>query len=116
VIGASDVVKAFGVDNGRLVAAAKSSGRAFPDGGATPAVSADGGQNGIVWAIETKGWRGGRNPAVLHAYNALDLSELYSGPRDGAVALRFTIPTVAAGRVYVGATRELAIYGLFTNK
>jgi hypothetical protein len=100
VIGASDVVKSFGVDNGRLVAAAKSTGRVFPDGGATPAVSADGTQN----------------PAVLHAYDALDLRELYSGPRDGAVALRFTIPTVAAGRVYVGATRELAIYGLSANK
>jgi len=115
-IGASDVVRSFGLDNGRLIAGAKSAGRVFPDGGAAPAVSADGARNAIVWAIETKGWRGGRNPAVLHAYDALDLHELYSSPRDGAVALRFTIPTVADGRVYSGATRELAVYGLLANK
>jgi hypothetical protein len=116
VIGASQSVRSFGVDNGRLIAAAKSTGRVFPDGGATPVVSADGTKSGIVWAIETKGWRGGRNPAVLHAYDALDLRELYTGPREGAVALRFTIPTVAAGQVYVGAARELAVYGLLANK
>jgi hypothetical protein len=113
VVGASDAVRSFGLDNGHLIAAARSTGPAYPDGGATPAISADGANNAIVWVIETKGWRGDRKPAVLHAYDALDLRELYNSARENAaVALRFTIPTVAAGRVFVGATHELAVYGL----
>ena len=36
----------------------------YPDGGATPALSANGTKDGIVWAIATHTWRGGGPPAV----------------------------------------------------
>jgi hypothetical protein len=55
---------------------------------------------------------------VLHAYDAADVRhELYdseqAGARDRAgEALRFTIPLVANGHVYVGTRREVAVYGL----
>ena len=54
---------------------------------------------------------------MLHAYDALNISkELFRSDetgRDGAGrAVRFAIPTVAQGRVYVGAKSEVDVYGL----
>jgi len=86
---------------------------------ATPAVSSDGARNGIVWTVETRpfGFSNQEPPAVLHAYDATNIShELYNSSqnssRDGAgSSLRFTIPTVVNGRVYVGAIKEVDVYG-----
>jgi hypothetical protein len=86
--------------------------------GATPTVSANGAANGIVWLIETKAWNdfGGR-PAVLHAYEASNVAnELFNSEQNSSrdragPALRFTIPTVVNGRVYVGAKGEVDVYG-----
>jgi outer membrane protein assembly factor BamB len=87
----------------------------FP--GATPVVSANGVSNGIVWVLQTDTFAGD-GPAVLRAYDATDLShELYhsdaAGPRDvPGKAVRFTVPVVVNGKVYVGAVKRLAVYGL----
>jgi hypothetical protein len=89
--------------------------------GATVSVSADGTTNGIVWDIDNSAYVG-TNPsasglAVLHAYNATNVAnELYNsaqaGTRDQAgQALKFTVPTIANGRVYVPTATELDIYG-----
>jgi hypothetical protein len=106
---------------------------AFP--GATPSVSASGLQNGLVWALDVGSYctyhSPSCGPAVLHAYDATDLAtELWNSstnPQDAAgYALKFTLPTVANGRVYVGTRGnnsggvdsststpgELDIYGL----
>ena len=90
----------------------------FGNPGATPAVSSNGTRNGIVWLIETKAWNGADRPAVLHAYDAADVErELYNSEMNSArdragKTLRFTIPTVAGGRVYVDAKGEVDVYGL----
>jgi hypothetical protein len=84
--------------------------------GATPAVSADGNTDGIVWAVE-------RNPpifgnGILHAYEASDVArELYNsnqaGKRDQiGPAVVFVVPTIANGRVYIGGQRKLVVFGL----
>ncbi|HTT36130.1 MAG TPA: hypothetical protein VMH32_00525 [Burkholderiales bacterium] len=71
----------------------------------------------------------GCHPAVLYAYHATDLrTELWDssqavGNRDQAGhAVKFTVPTVANGRVYVGTRRdgstvlgELDVYGLLAQ-
>jgi hypothetical protein len=103
--------------------------------GATPSVSASGTQNGLVWVLDTSSYCTAQSsscgPAVLHAYDATDLAtELWNSStnaQDAAgYAVKFTVPTVANGRVYVGTRGnnaggadsssstpgELEIYGL----
>jgi hypothetical protein len=90
--------------------------------GATPSLSANGTVNGIVWDIDNSAYTGSdpssSGPSVLHAYDATKVSqELYnsaqSGSRDAAgTALKFTVPTIANGRVFVPTANELDIYGL----
>jgi len=88
--------------------------------GASPVVSSNGATNGIVWALDTT--NNGTNssatsaPAILFAYDATNLNKLYSSPTSGAGAagnaVKFTVPTVANGKVYVGTQDELSVFGL----
>ena len=115
----NDALKDFRVEHGKLAPRPVAVGsQRFGNPGATPAVSANGSRNGIVWLIETKAWNGGDRPAVLRAFDAANVArELYNSEQHPArdrvgLTLRFTIPTVANGRVYVDAKRELDVYGL----
>jgi len=93
------------------VAASTTASTSFGFPGATPSVSATGNSNGIVWALNNSQYctpqSGGCGPAVLHAYNAEAITtELWNSSQVGADAagnaVKFTVPTVANGRVYVG--------------
>ncbi len=92
---------------------ASSSAHAYGFPGSTPSVSAAGTQNGVVWALDTHSYctrqSAACGPAVLHAYDATNLStELWNSSLNAADAagnaVKFSVPTVANGRVYV-ATR-----------
>jgi hypothetical protein len=89
---------------------------AFGYPGATPSISSNGGTNGIVWAAENT------NPAVLHAYNALTLQELYnsnqaSGGRDHfGAGNKFITPMIINGKVYVGTTNGVGVFGILGGK
>lgn len=111
-IGNKDVMKQFKLTNGLLSSSPVAQGNyvyGYP--GANMSVSANGAKNGILWAIEP----GGVN--VLHAYDATNVShELYNssqapGRDQFGVAIRFTVPTVINGKVYVAGGTELAIFG-----
>jgi hypothetical protein len=118
VFASNDVLKDFTVHEGRLeLAHGWHSGPIDP--GATPSISANGDKDGIVWTIATRSWLPfPETLTVLHAYDAADVArELYSSDensdRDRAgISLRFSIPTVVNGHVYVGARSELDVYGL----
>jgi hypothetical protein len=108
-----DAVKAFPIVNGQLAMFPSSrSGHTFGYPGATPSISASGTTNSIVWAVENS------SPAVLHAYDATNLSnELYnstqaSGGKDNFSKNKFITPMVANGRVYVGTSSSVAVFGL----
>ncbi len=118
---AADVPKDFAVVNGRLSTEPARGSRRFPDPGSTPTVSANGTKNAIVWALTSKHWSDpDERRAGLYAFDASDLThELYNSEmnpdRDRAgVGLRFNIPTVVSGHVYVGAKDELDVYGLLS--
>jgi hypothetical protein len=89
--------------------------------GATPSISANGTSNGILWAVERVDGlsvKPGASPAVLYAYNAASVAtELFdstqAGTRDQAgPGLKFAVPTISNGRVYIGTQTELDVYGL----
>lgn len=89
--------------------------------GATPVLSANGTRNPILWLIDTSGAfaaTGSNASAILRAYDPENgLNEIYNSAmnasRDQAgVAVKFTVPTVANGKVYVGTQTELDVYGL----
>jgi hypothetical protein len=80
--------------------------------GATPSVSSLGSSNGIVWALS--------NGSLLHAYDATNLNtELWNSTMVGGDAaggyVKFTVPTVANGKVYLGNNGQLTVYGLKAN-
>jgi hypothetical protein len=80
--------------------------------GATPSISANGGSNAIVWAAENG------DTAVLHAYKASGLQEIYNsnqaanGRDHFGRGNKFITPTIAGGEVFVGTTNSVAIFGL----
>jgi hypothetical protein len=88
--------------------------------GATPVISWNGTNNAILWLIDSSGSLATPNtPAILRAYDPNNLSnEIYNSSmaaasRDKAgLAVKFTVPTVANGKVYVGTQTELDVYGL----
>jgi hypothetical protein len=109
-------LRAFPMTNGKLATSASSkTAVSFGYPGTSPAVSANGTQNGIVWALES----GTGSPAVLHAYDATDLAkELYNskqaaGGRDSfGDGNKFITPLVVNGKVYVGTPSGVAVFGL----
>jgi Bacterial Ig-like domain (group 2) len=115
-----DNLKMFALQNGLLsTSPVAMSPETFGYPGASPSVSANGSSNGVVWAIDASTSTGPSNggPAVLRAYNATDVSyELYDSNQAGArdtlgPAVRFTVPTIIAGKVYVGTGTELDVLG-----
>jgi hypothetical protein len=107
-------LKAIAVSNAKLAATPQSqSATQFGYPGTAPSVSANGTSNAIVWAHENA------DPAVLHAYDAANLAhEFYNsnqaaGNRDHfGTGNKFITPTVADGKVFVGTTAGVAVFGL----
>lgn len=113
-VGSGDFLRGYALSNGKLgTTPASQSANVFPFPGAVPVVSANGSNNGIVWAIDQ-----GTGRAVLRAYPATDVSvELYNSDQnvsrdDPGLAVKFSVPTVANGKVYVGTQDRLTVFGL----
>ena len=107
---------AFQFSNAKLqTTPVSSTSTTFAYPGATPGVSANGTSNAIVWATENT------NPARLHAYDAVNLSnELYNSNQAGTrdqfgAGNKFITPTIANGKVYVGTTNGVGAFGLLSG-
>lgn len=114
-VGNGDVLKAFSVSNGLLSSDPVSqsiAGFDFP--GATPSISANGDSDGLVWVIKRNGPTA---PGVLLAYDATDLTtDMYNSGLNKkdklGPAVKFSVPTVANGKVYVGGIKRVDVFGL----
>src|SRR5271167_336167 len=118
-IGVGDRPKMFIMSNGLIKAPPASIAQNFTFGypGASPTISANGTSGGILWAINSSAAHAG-GPAILYAFDATNLrNELYSSNQfnadDPGPAVKFTVPTVANGSVYMGTQTQLAVFGLF---
>jgi hypothetical protein len=90
----------------------------FP--GPTPSISANGSSDAIVWTLQVDNYGGGQ--AILHAYDANNIAtELYNSTQNSArdnpgPAVKFTVPTVVNGKVYVPTATQISVYGLLGNR
>jgi Chitobiase/beta-hexosaminidase C-terminal domain/Legume lectin domain len=120
--GSGDHLKAYSLSAGLLSTSptsqsAEESG--FP--GSTVAVSSDGTANGIVWAVQSDSYST-NGPAILRAYKAGNVSSLLygsnltSGRDQLGPAVKFVVPVVSNGKVYVGAQKEVDVFGLLGSE
>ena len=122
--GVNDILKSIPITGG-LPDFTHTGGGTFSIGfpGAGLSVSSNGttAGTGIVWAINGTQYGSpgpGPGPAVLYAFDATNVAaELYSSSqnlaRDAAGnAVKFAVPTVANGKVYVGTSTQVDVYGL----
>jgi hypothetical protein len=114
VAGELDYIKQFALLNGLLTQQPVSQ-TTMAFGGAGPAstsITANGKSNGILWAIRHT------NPA-LFAFDPTNLAhEFYDSTqalqaRDHLLpVIRFATPTISNGKVYIGGTTALQVYGM----
>jgi len=105
--GKDDVVKVFSISNG-LLSEKPVSQSVGPVSylGSVPSISANGSTQGILWTVESS--------AQLRAFDASNLAnELYRGSTGSYV--KFSTPTIANGRVYVGTLNGLVVFGLVNS-
>ncbi len=113
-----DVLRQYAVVNGKLVGPVAVSSKVLGYPGANLSVSSNGANDGIVWSLENSGTRTSPAPAILHAYNAANVSqELYNSSEAGTRdqpgnAVKFAVPTIANGKVYVATQNGITVYGL----
>jgi hypothetical protein len=114
-----DALKAFPLINAQLATSPSSvSPTKFQHPGPTPTISANGTQNGIVWALDSNLG----SPGILHAYDPASLAhELYNsnqaanGRDSFGNGNKFITPLVVNGKVYVGTQNGVAVFGLLPH-
>jgi Legume lectin domain/Chitobiase/beta-hexosaminidase C-terminal domain len=117
--GSPDVPKLFTLNAGVLDRSPSSEGSItslFP--GASFSISSNGTQDGIAWAVRSDAYTT-HGQEVMYAWNANNLSDLlYHSDQDSArdtagQAMKFAIPVVTNGKVYLVANHQVDVYGLF---
>jgi hypothetical protein len=120
--GSGDVPKLFELNSGVLNTTPSSKGTitsAFP--GASFSISSSGAQDGIAWAVRSDQYTT-HGQEIMYAWNANNLSTPLYGTdtnptRDSAgPAMKFAIPVVTNGKVYLVAAHRLDVYGLLNGE
>src|SRR6516225_1343109 len=122
--GVNDVLVSFPVSNGLPDFTHGNGGPVvlgFPGAGLSVSSNGSTAGTGIVWGIDSTQYGSpgpGPGPAVLYAFDATNISsELYSSAKNtsrdkAGNATKFAVPTIANGKVYVGTSTEVDVYGL----
>ncbi|HEY0704541.1 MAG TPA: chitobiase/beta-hexosaminidase C-terminal domain-containing protein [Candidatus Acidoferrales bacterium] len=118
--GTSDHLKSYTLTNGLLSQSPTSeSAETIGYPGASPVISANGTTNGIAWVAETHAYTS-NGPAVLRAFDATNVSSLlYASDLAGDTmgpSVKFVVPVVTNGKVYVGTQKEVDVFGLFNGE
>ncbi len=120
-------LRAFSLTNGTLLPTTVNTPETFGFSGTIPSVSSNGNASGtgIVWVIGPASCNGPgcipSGPATLRAYDATNISqELYNSAQNPArdqldSYMKFSLPTVANGEVFVGTQTSLSIFGLLNT-
>lgn len=104
--GVSDHLREWRLDNGKITPSGASAPEelTYPAGIPVGSSNADTPDSAVVWIVDNED----SGPA-LRAYDP-DLHELFSSKElDGY--LNFTVPTVTAGKVFVGGMKSLSVFG-----
>lgn len=116
--GSEDPVRAFTLQQGRLqTSPASTSNDSCEYPGCGLSLSANGTRDGILWALQL-GDSDEKGPLVLKAYDARDLSRVlyvskeHPGRDRAGGSLKFLVPTIVNGKVYVGGAGQLTVFGL----
>jgi hypothetical protein len=93
----------------------------------SPSISANGNANGILWGLDNSGFGsscsgGSASCQVLYAYDASNLANMIynssQAPHDRDIpggAVKFSTPTIANGKVYVGSQLKVSAYGTIST-
>src|SRR3984893_15533993 len=118
---AADNLRAFSFVNGVISSTSTSTSAEYSNfPGSTPVVSAHGNANGIVLNMLSQKFAT-RGNAPLQSHDATNApQQLYSTAqnlsRDNpGAAVKFAVPTVANGKVYVGTESRVSVYGLLNG-
>jgi hypothetical protein len=129
--GANDSIKAYTFNaggSGKIsTVPASESAQIFAFAAPTPSISSNGASNAILWAMDGAGYDstcdGGTTHCLgLYAYDATNLAHLLytsaqaANGRDSAgTAVKYQVPTIANGKVYVGTQDSVVAYGLLSG-
>jgi len=114
----------FGASAQNIATASTLSAETYGFPGPTPAISASPTGNAIVWVLDNSKFANQGNtglsppsPALLRAYDANNLANrLFKSDAlaadSGGGAVKFTVPVIANGHVYIGGASQLTVYGL----
>ena len=115
-------LKAFAFANGAFTSPNPSSQSTETAGtySPTPSVSANGTTNGIVWSLKTDNYSS-QGTEILYAHDASNVATLlYSSAQNSTrdnpgKSVKFIVPTVINGKVYVGSESQLSVFGLLNG-
>jgi hypothetical protein len=127
--GASDSLKAFSVKadgSGLLATPTSKSTKTFVFSAPIPSISANGSASGILWGLDNSAYgktcSAGVSCQVLYAYDATNLANMLYNSSQAAnnrdvpgSAIKFGVPTIANGKVYVAGKNSMTAFGLLGN-
>ena len=107
----------YGFANGAITGQTSMSNESAGTYSPSPSISANGTTNGIVWSLKTDNF-GSQGQAILYAHDATNVATLLYASSQNATrdnpgaSVKFAVPTITNGKVYVGTETQISVFGL----